>query len=243
MSRFLANLLALVAVHSNSHVCNSKEFAEFSPSMPWEKMRWWYFSIVCSSCVLQLTLQSSRLENAPTFSERAELLVDDIVSLPTLRLNATYLEFRGKMYQQVHETTMGSPVSVLIANLVMEDVEQRAFGYPSFLSLLLEMLCGWHFHSPTQQPGAGFLSHLNSIKPCIQSTYQKETEDGKLPFLDVCMCSESDGLITTSVYWKGMHTNQYLAMIHTILWHTKPHWWRFWGTEPVHYHLMVWSMW
>ena len=30
------------------------------------------------------------------------------------------------MYKQVHGTTMGSPVSVVVANLVMEDVKERA---------------------------------------------------------------------------------------------------------------------
>ena len=41
-------------------------------------------------------------------------------------LSATYLAFRGSMYQQTYGTAMGSPVSVTIANLVMEDVEERA---------------------------------------------------------------------------------------------------------------------
>ena len=58
-----------------------------------------------------------------------------------------------------------------------------------------------------------FLSDLNSIEAWIQFTYEKETEDGKLPFLDVCLCRESDEFITsysTSVYQKATHTNQYL---------------------------------
>ena len=54
-----------------------------------------------------------------------------------------------------------------------------------------------------------FLSHLNSIEACIQLTFEKETEDGK-PFLDVYLCKEFDGSVTTSVYGKPTHTNQYL---------------------------------
>ena len=46
--------------------------------------------------------------------------------LLTLCLDATFLSFRGKVYQQVHGTAMGFPVSVVVANLVMEDVEERA---------------------------------------------------------------------------------------------------------------------
>ena len=40
-------------------------------------------------------------------------------------INATYFSFRGVTYQQIHGTAMGSPVSVVIANLVMEIVEER----------------------------------------------------------------------------------------------------------------------
>ena len=38
--------------------------------------------------------------------------------------------------------------------------------------------------------------------PSSVCTFEKETEDGKLPFLDVCLCRESDGSVTTSVYRK-----------------------------------------
>ena len=41
-------------------------------------------------------------------------------------LNATYMSLRGKVYQQTFGTAMGSPVSVMVANIVMEDVEERA---------------------------------------------------------------------------------------------------------------------
>lgn len=38
------------------------------------------------------------------------------------------LAYEGKVYQQIHGTTMGSPVSLVVENLVMEDVEQEALS-------------------------------------------------------------------------------------------------------------------
>ena len=41
-------------------------------------------------------------------------------------LSMTYLTFRNQVFQQVYGTAMGSPVSVVIANMAMESMEERA---------------------------------------------------------------------------------------------------------------------
>ena len=51
-----------------------------------------------------------------------------------------------------------------------------------------------------------FHQHLNSIEPSIHFV----EEDGQLPFLDVLLAKEDDGLISTSVYRKPTHTDHYL---------------------------------
>ena len=55
-----------------------------------------------------------------------------------------------------------------------------------------------------------FHDHLNSINPYIQFTIEKES-DGQLPFLDILLNREEDGSISTSVYRKATHTDQYLS--------------------------------
>ena len=159
---------------------------------------------------LAVHIVRGRLEKDPTLPERTELLVGDIVNLLTLCLNATFLESRGKVYQQVHGTAMGSLVSIVIANLVMDDVKQRALATFHFTP------CFWKYYVDTTftvlpcNLVQEFLSHLNSIEACIQFTFE-ETEDGNLPFLAwMCVCAESDGSVTASVYRKPTHTNQYL---------------------------------
>ena len=82
-----------------------------------------------------------RLGNDASLPEHTSLSVDDIINLLTLCLDATFLTFRGKVYKQVRGTAMGSPVSVVVANLVMEDVEERALeSFPS-PPTVLEALC------------------------------------------------------------------------------------------------------
>ena len=108
---------------------------------------------------------------------------------------------------------MGSPVSVVVANLVMEDVEERALATflssPRFWKRYVDDKCSALPRSLVDQ----FHKHLNSLEPCIQFSVESESEDRRLPFLDVQLCRDTDGTISTSVYRKSTHTNQYLSFV------------------------------
>ena len=113
------------------------------------------------------------------------------------------------MYQQTFGTAIGSPVSVIIANLVMEDVEERALATtetpPRFWKWYVDDTC-------TALPSHcinEFLDQLNSVEPSIQFTVEVES-DGRLPFLDVLLEHKEDGSISTTVYRKPTHTDRYL---------------------------------
>ena len=58
-----------------------------------------------------------------SLAQRMVLSADQVVNLLRFSLDATFLAYRGDFYQQTFGTAMGSPVSVTLANLVMEDVE------------------------------------------------------------------------------------------------------------------------
>ena len=58
--------------------------------------------------------------------DRTTLTPNDIVKLLEFCLNSTEFQFREHFYKQTHGTAMGSPVLVVIANLVMEDFELKA---------------------------------------------------------------------------------------------------------------------
>ena len=53
------------------------------------------------------------------------------------------------------------------------------------------------------------LTHINSVNNNIQFTYEQEVES-LISFLDVRITHEQDGSLSTSVYRKPTHTNQYL---------------------------------
>ena len=77
---------------------------------------------------LALKVVRDRLEHGETLHEHIYLDSENIISSIDLCLNATYLQFQNVVYPQVHGPAMGSLVSVTIANLVMESIEQRALS-------------------------------------------------------------------------------------------------------------------
>ena len=138
------------------------------------------------------------------------LSVDDIISLLSLCLKATYFSFRGVIYQQVYGTAMGSPVSVVVANLVMEHREEKALSTfsspPVFWKRYVDDVCT----AIDRTKILAFLEHLNNIHPSIQFTHEMENSNKCLPFLDVLLERNDDGSLSTSVYRKPSHTDRYL---------------------------------
>ena len=188
---------------SAHHVRNSQDFALFIKSQRLSGMKVLVsFDIVSlfAHVPTNLAAQVSReqLENDPSLSQRTSLSVDDICSLLSLCLEATYLVFKGTVYQQVHGTPMGSPVSVLVANLVMKDIERRALATfhtpPCFWRRYVDDTCAALPHDFVDP----FHEHLSSIDPHIQFTVERESR-GQLPFLDVLLTREEDGTISTEV--------------------------------------------
>ena len=216
LSKFLASILAPLVGRTSSYVRNSKSFVDFitTQTLAEDEILLSFDVVSLFTCVptgLAVQIARRRLENDPSLQDRTDLNIDDIVDLLTMCLDATYLSFRGKVYRQVHGTAMGSPVSVVVANLVMEDVEERALitfpSPPRFWKRYVDDTCT----ALPRDMVEPFHKHLNCIEPCIQFTVEEESGDRRLPFLDVQLCRDCDGTVTTSVYRKATHTNQYLS--------------------------------
>ena len=66
------------------------------------------------------------------------LPTDDLMDLLHLCLTSTYFQDNGKHYKQQHGKAMGSPVSVVLAETVMQKIEEQALAtYSETLPLWL----------------------------------------------------------------------------------------------------------
>ena len=73
-------------------------------------------------------MAEERLREDASLGQRTSLPVEDIIHLLSFCLKTTQFTYGGTYYLKVFGTAMGSPVSAVIANMVMEDMEQRALA-------------------------------------------------------------------------------------------------------------------
>ena len=118
--------------------------------------------------------------------------------------------FEGTYYKQVFGTAMSSPISAVIANLVMEIIEHRALTTAPVSYSFWKRFVDDVISAVSQNEIVVLLQYLNLIEPTIQFTLERET-DRKLPFLDTCVQRTTDGKLETVVYRKPTHTDKYLS--------------------------------
>ena len=104
---------------------------------------------------------------------------------------------------------MGSLVSVVVANLVMEDVEERAidsFGQPP---RVWKRFVDDTFVILDKTTVDKFFTHLNQIQTSIKFTMEGE-KDNCISFLDISITRDHTGILDTNIYRKPTHSERYL---------------------------------
>ena len=128
---------------------------------------------------------SNKLKKGKTLKKRTLLTPEDIVELLEFVLNTAYFMFQGQVYQQKFGTAMGSLVSPVVANLFMEDLEQRAMESAS--GELRPTLWKRYANDMLEVIKRGkvdeWSAHLKSMDPTgsIKFTHEIETEHHPIP--------------------------------------------------------------
>ena len=133
ISGYLAWILSPVVGNTDYTVKNSCKFADFIRDKTLNSREELVsFDVVSLFTKIPVDLATKvadeRLREYASLGQRTSLPVEDIVHLLSFCPKTTQFAYNGTYYQQVFGTAMGSPVSAVIANMVMEDVEQRALA-------------------------------------------------------------------------------------------------------------------
>jgi hypothetical protein len=166
-----------------------------------------------------------KLEEDDTLYERTPLSPDDIIKLLDLCLRCTYFSFQGVYYLQIHGAAMGSPVSPIVCNLYMEHFEHKAIATAEHPPRWWRRYVDDTHTILKKDHAQGFTDHLNQVDEDIKWTTEGEVvvevqvdqelelgprTERALAFLDTWTVVDPDGGISTKVFRKETHTDQYL---------------------------------
>ena len=106
-------------------------------------------------------------------SDHTPLPKDELLSLLRLCLSSATFCYNGTVYQLIFGTAMGSLVSVVVANVVMEDLALRSSPVPTvFWKRYVDDV----FSAVPANQVNKMLAHINSIDHNIQFTSEREVE-------------------------------------------------------------------
>ena len=212
LTKFLKTLLQPL-VKDNYSVKNSYEFSNFIRDQTIDVNETMVsFDVVNLFPSIPQSLAISTLEeilfsaNQQIFSsEHAELIIKGV----KLCLNSSYFLAQNLIKKQIKGVPMGSSLSPIIAELVMNKIENIAINSFTNYIKIWKRFVDDTFVVLNKNFIESFHEHLNNINGEIKFTIEIETNQ-KLSFLDVLVVRKIDGTLDTEVFHKLTHTGQYL---------------------------------
>ena len=151
---------------------------------------------------------SDAIDEDEDFLNNEKLSKRELMELLDLCLNSTFFGFRSRIYHQKKGTPMGSPISVVVSEIVLQSFEKSLFLLPidhvKFFARYVDDVISIIKKRMLQD----FFDLLNQKGQFLQFTLEEE-QNGSLPFLDI-LIQRREGKLSTSVFRKKVCTNRLL---------------------------------
>ena len=152
-----------------------------------------------------------RFQMDKTLSKRTSVDVNTIISMICSCLTNTSFLYGGKPYQQLDCVAMAWPLSQVIEDIFMADLEEKALAGASediapsvwkrYVDNILSVV--------NRKKGQQLLEYLNAQHGQIKFVME-EKRDRSLPFTDIGFSREEYRQVVGQVYRKPTHTNRYV---------------------------------
>ncbi|BHF72404.1 hypothetical protein SprV_0401546900 [Sparganum proliferum] len=210
LAKWMFARLKFLAEGSPTTVASATQFLERLKHLklePDESMVSFDVVSLFTSIPQQLAIDVVRQLLADRYNERDNpLKTEHLMELLRYCLK-TYFSFGGQMYEQIRGTPMGSPISGLIAEVVLQRIEHLVFTkyQPKFWARYVNDTFAIVKSSDVEH----LKELLNSVDPNVQFTMEAKTNN-QLPFLDVLVRRCATGQLQTTVFRKATNTRQML---------------------------------
>ena len=206
VAKYLAKILKPLECRSTNTVNNSKEFSDFVSTQVIEHDETVVsFDVVSlfTSIPIQLAIEvvQANLDQDNSWRQHTGLEKHHVMDLLKFVLDNSFSVYQGVYYHQTFGCSMGPPVSAVLAELVMIDIETRA------LSTFASQPRWWKRYVDDSNTClkrtdvVNFHSHLNSINSHIQFTIEYPdvtTGTQNIAFLDCKISAQPERTVQVS---------------------------------------------
>ena len=137
---------------------------------------------------------ANRVGNDCTLGERTSLAVPELMEALDICLQSSFFVYNDVIYKQIFGCPMGSLLSPIIANMVIEEIEQTALNTYLKPPSLWERYVDDVYAIMDKTEVEPIHDYLNTISTSIKFTKELE-KSGQLAFLDVSVQQIEDGSI------------------------------------------------
>ena len=156
-----------------------------------------------------ISICEQRLRNDDTLGNRTAMNVSTIISLLRFCLTTTSFQYDNQHYKQLDCVAMGSPVSPVVANLFMEEFEEKALSVQTSGPRMWKRFVDDVIAVIKKERSKLFLEYPNQQHEKIKFTMEEE-RGGSVPLMDVRFKQNARGELNLEVYQKATHTNRYI---------------------------------
>ena len=214
LAKFLKQILVPLVGNTQYTVKNSSKFVELISSIKVGKSesQVWFDEVSLFTSVPLKTAKTTvanRVGDDCTLRERTSPTVSELTKALDICLQSSFFVYNDVIYKQIFGSPIGSPLSTIIANMFMEEIEQTASNtYLKPPSLRVRYVDDSYAMMEKTEVKL-FYDCLNTVSTSIKFTNKLE-KSGQLAFLDISVQQMEDGSLATSVYRKPTHTDRYL---------------------------------
>jgi len=127
-----------------------------------------------------------------------------------LCFDASCFRYNSQYYKQVTGTPMGSPVSVVIAEITMQEIEKAILTTLGTRALFWYRYVDDIISCIPEEDVTNISQEINAVNRHIQFTVEKES-DNVINFLDIQLRKSDSGTLGFNVFKKPTHTDKYLS--------------------------------
>ncbi|XP_055543162.1 uncharacterized protein LOC129728731 [Wyeomyia smithii] len=210
LSKYIASILQK-AFTSEYNITDSFEFTRYinTITLPPNHVLVSFDVVPLYTNVPQDLILQTIKDRWPSISENTHIDLDLFLEMTEFCLKGSNFQFRGKFYLQQTGTAMGSPLSPILADMVMEDLLCNTTKKLSFVPPVLKKYVDDLVLALPQHETQNTLCKFNEYHPNLQFTMEEES-NGSLPYLDTKIIHSANQTLSTEWYSKPIASGRLL---------------------------------